>query len=668
MNPSTLPIWFTLAASALMSFSGVPGCFAARRSRSAQTLSTLLMLLGALFGLTGVALSWLGEGTPSLQLAWTLPWGQFRVELDALAAFFLVPVFVVPALGALYGTEYWKPSRHPTTARGLRFFYGLLAGSMAMVVLARDSILFLVVWEIMAVSAFFLVATDDKELAVRRAAWIYLVAAHVGTVCLMALFCLLYRATGSTNLDPLPSAVLSPSLATAIFVLAVVGFGFKAGIMPLHVWLPAAHANAPSHVSAVLSGVMLKMGIYGMVRILSFLPDPAIEWGASLLAVGAATGILGIAFALGQSDVKRLLAYSSIENVGIIVLGIGLALVGSTLHRPEIVALGLGGALFHVWNHSLFKSLLFLNSGSLVHATHTRQMDQMGGLSKRMPRTAALFFVGAAAICGLPPLNGFAGEWLTYLGFFRAIAPASAPVALAAGLGALALAMIGALAIACFVKLYGTVFMGTPRTEKGVHALDPGPWMILPPALLAATCLALGLFPQIAIPAIGNAVAAWSPAGAETARHLTKLAPYGFLAITGLILLASVLLVAILLRRRPSIRTKGTWGCGYMRPTPRIQYTGSSFAQSLVGFFFWALLPQRTAPALRASLFPPPSALAQSVPDAVLDRAVMPFFRLTRRFLPWVRLLQQGKIHVYLLYILVVVLALLFWKNVGIPS
>ena len=651
-----------------MAFSGLPGCFAARRSRAAQPLSTLLMLLGALLGLAGVALSWLAPTTPSIQSAWSLPWGQFRVELDALSAFFLVPVFVVPALGALYGTEYWKQSLHPATARGLRFFYGLLAGSMAMVVLARDSVLFLVVWEIMAVSAFFLVATDNKELAVRRAAWIYLVAAHVGTVCLMALFCLLFRATGSTNLDPLLAGSISPTLANAIFALAVVGFGFKAGIMPLHVWLPAAHANAPSHVSAVMSGVMLKMGIYGMVRIIAFLPDPAIEWGTALLAVGAATGILGIAFALGQSDVKRLLAYSSIENIGIIVLGIGLALVGRTAHRPEIVALGMGGALFHVWNHSLFKSLLFLNSGSLIHATHTRHMDQMGGLSKRMPRTAALFFVGAAAICGLPPLNGFAGEWLTYLGFFRAIAPASAPVALATGLGALAMAMIGALAIACFVKLYGTVFMGSPRTAKGTHAHDPGLWMIAPPALLGAVCIALGLFPCLTLPAIGKAVAIWSPASAEAALRLTELAPTGFLTDIGLVLLAAALLAIFFLLRRPAIRTEGTWGCGYMRPTPRIQYTGSSFAQSLVGFFSWALLPQRTAPDLRASLFPSSSAMAQTVPDAVLDRAVMPFFRLTRRFLPWVRLLQQGKIHVYLLYILVVVLALLFWKNVGIPS
>ena len=349
-------------------------------------------------------------------------------------------------------------------------------------------------------------------------------------------------------------------------------------------------------------------------------------------------------------------------------MGLGLALVGGSAHRPEIVVLGMGGALFHVWNHSLFKSLLFLNSGSLIHATHTRQMDQMGGLFKLMPRTAALFFVGSVAICGLPPLNGFAGEWLTYLGFFRCIDPASGPIALAAGLGALAMAMIGALAVACFVKLYGTVFTGTARTAKGAHAHDPGLWMIAPLAALAAACVALGLLPQLALPAIGKAVAAWSPPSAEAVRHLGSLAPFAFLSFTGLVLMAAVLIVAILHRRIPAIRTEGTWGCGYMRPTPRIQYTGSSFAQSLVGFFFWALLPQRTAPALRASLFPPPSALAQSVPDAVLDRAVMPFFRLTRRFLPWVRLLQQGKIHVYLLYILVVVLALLFWKNVGIPS
>src|SRR5262249_48114316 len=292
---------------------------------------------------------------------------------------------------------------------------GTLTAGMALLVIARNSIVFLFGWEAMALSAFFLVTTEDHDGEVRETGWVYLVATHMATLCLFGLFGVLRAASGSFALAPLNPDRLAPGMATAIFILALVGFGLKAGVMPLHVWLPSAHAAAPSHVSAIMSGVLIKMGIYGLVRVTSLFPNPPLEWGGIVLGMGTVSGILGVAFAIGQHDLKRLLAYHSIENIGIIAMGLGLALIGRSLGRIDLIILGLCGGLLHVWNHAFFKGLLFFSAGSVIHATHTREIDHLGGLAKTMPATAWSFLIGAVAICGLPPLNGFVSEFLVYL-------------------------------------------------------------------------------------------------------------------------------------------------------------------------------------------------------------------------------------------------------------
>src|ERR1051325_8309374 len=335
---------------------------------------------------------------------------------------------------------------------------------MVMVIVARDGVLFLMGWEVMALAAYFLVVTEGNKSEVREAGWIYLVATHVGTLSLFGFFALLWRMTGSFDLWPTGLAGISSKAAVGLFVLGAVGFGIKAGLMPLHVWLPGAHANAPSHVSAILSGVLLKTGIYGRVRVCGLMPHPPLWWGGTLVVVGTVSAVFGIAFASEQRDLKRLLAYSSIENVGIIAMGIGVATLGRSMDRADLIVLGLGAALLHVINHSLFKPLLFLGAGAILHSAHTRQMDLLGGLGKKMPRTMALVVVGAIAICGLPPLNGFIGELLLYLGLFAMVVGgggASGATSWAA-LGAVALALVGALAVAAFVKFLGTVFLGSP--------------------------------------------------------------------------------------------------------------------------------------------------------------------------------------------------------------
>ena len=461
-----------LAGAIIAAVSGLPGLFFGRNSLSGQFLTTLLAVLGAAVGLGGVGWYWAtGESRP-IVLPWAIPGAEFDIAMDGLSAIFLVPVFLVSLLGNVYGLGYWKQTEHPQNGRKLRLFYGLLTAGMALVVVARNGILFLFAWEIMALAAFFLVTTEDDKQEVRETGWVYLVATHVATMCLFALFALMRAAGGSFKLAPLAAGTLTPGIATAIFILAIVGFGVKAGIMPLHVWLPSAHAIAPSHVSALMSGVIIKMGIYGLVRVTSWLPDPPLAWGAILLALGAISGILGVAFAIGQHDLKRLLAYHSIENIGIIVMGLGLALIGRSLDRPEWVILGLSGCLLHVWNHATFKALLFFAAGSVIHAAGTRDIDHLGGLAKTMPRTAFCFLVGAVAICGLPPLNGFVSEFFIYLGSFGTFVNKTPPSFAVAGFGAAALALIGALAVACFVKVYGAVFLGTARLEHGPHGTN----------------------------------------------------------------------------------------------------------------------------------------------------------------------------------------------------
>jgi hydrogenase-4 component B len=432
--------------------------------------------------------------------------------------------------------------------------------------------------------------------------------------------------------------------------------------MPLHVWLPGAHANAPSHVSAVLSGVLLKTGVYGLVRVTALAPHPPAWWGATLLVAGAVSAVLGIAFAVGQRDLKRLLAYSSIENVGIIVLGVGLATLGRSLHRADLVVLGLGGALLHVINHSLFKPLLFMAAGGVLHVAHTREIDLLGGLGKRMPRMFVLFVIGAVAICGLPPLNGFIGELLLYVGLLRAVATSSRAWA-AVGLGAPALALVGALAVAGFVKLLGTVFAGAARSERAAHARDPGATMLVPMWALAACCVSIGLVPVIAIGVLDRAVAGWAPVMGPAAGGIRSFVPVGWLTGMSVALFAAVGAGGLWLagrRSRSTSRSAGTWDCGYARPTARMQYSGSSFSQMIVELLAWVLWPWRRRPRIEG-VFAGPAEFESGVPDVVLDRSLMPAFDSAAWLLGWARVVQRGPIQVYLLYVLsILVLLLLF--------
>jgi hydrogenase-4 component B len=392
-----------------------------------------------------------------------------HLRLDVVSALFLALLCLIGGAGAVYGREYWAEGTHPRSARFGRFWWSLLVLCLGLVLVTTNGLHFLIVWELFTVAAYFLVTLDRQRREVRAAGWLYLGASHVAALCLFAFFGILAARTGSWELGSMRNR---PELAP-LFWLALVAFGLKAGMFPLHVWLPSAHANAPSHVSAILSGVTLKIGIYGLVRFSGWLPVPR-EAGWVVAFLGVTSAVLGVAFALGQHDLKRLLAYHSVENIGIILIGLGLALVAMGQGNATWGRLALAGGLLHVWNHGLFKSLLFFAAGSVLHATGTREMSQLGGLWRAMPWTASLFALGAVAISGLPPLNGFVSEWLVYLGLFDATL-ARGPSAWAAIPAAILLCVRGSLEIACFVTVCGVVFLGAPRSKAATHAHESGP-------------------------------------------------------------------------------------------------------------------------------------------------------------------------------------------------
>lgn len=630
--------------------SGVPGLFLRRKGghAAAGMLGVALVL-----GLSAAAWTLFGGTVWVLELPAT-PFGSAGMLcLDPIAAFFLIPILVLSTCGATYGIRYFPDGQEG--AKGVRLFYGLTTASLALLVGAAHAVTFLFAWEAMAIAAFFLVITEDRHAETQRAGWIYLISTHAGTLCLFGAFALMASTLGSMTLTSLPSGFAATPRGTLMFILFLLGFGMKAGIFPLHYWLPVAHAAAPSHVSSFMSGVLIKMGILGIVRLMSWIPDPPLWWGSLLVVLGAVSGILGVAFALGQHDLKRLLAYHSIENIGIILLGIGIGTLGKSIGSMSVQVLGYAGGLLHVLNHGLFKGLLFLNAGSVIHTMKTRDLERMGGLAHAMPITSGTFLIGAWAICGLPPLNGFVSEWLIYLAAFQGLALSRLPWTIIA---LSALTLIGALALACFAKAFGSVFLGTPRTKEAEHAHEPPGAMTGPMLTLAALCISLGLAPILLSPALDRLVS--NVSGVQTLPKLAEFAHLGVLSAMA----AGLLTLAWLLWRwlKPASARKDvpTWDCGYAASSPRIQYTASSFADSLIHGMRFVLWPKTSFRNI-ASIFPGHRHFHSELPDPILDRIGTPGLDLSARAFNFLRFLQNGHLPLYLLYILITLLLLFAW-------
>ncbi|MBI2898130.1 MAG: hypothetical protein HYY06_31545 [Deltaproteobacteria bacterium] len=654
-----------LAAVGLLCASAIVAALAARSDRFSLVVGSAGAIVACAGGTVASVAALLGGAHGRARTPFATPLGRLHVALDSLSAFFLLCVFLVSGLAALYGIGYLRGYRRriaPAVA-----CFNLLVASMATIVLASDAVLFLLAWEVMSVSSFFLVTFESDREDVRRAGLIYLVASHASAAVLCVLFVLFARATGSFELDAWAAPGAVPAwLANVAFLLAVVGFGAKAGFWPFHVWLPDAHPAAPSHVSAVMSGVMIKMGIYGLLRmIVTVGGSPPAWWGGLLIGLGAASGILGVLHALAQHDLKRLLAYHSVENIGIITLGIGLGLLGRSIGRPEVATLGLAGGLLHVLNHGLFKGLLFQGAGSVLHATGTREIDRLGGLYRRMPHTATTFLVGSVAISGLPPLNGFVSEWLIYVGAFRGAAAFPMAGTVGAVVVFVSLALIGGLASACFVKAFGVVFLGEARSAEAAEAHESGRPMLGAMWALAVLCAGLGLSATFGARLAAPAARLLAGPGAAVAGATLATRLSGNVVLVAAILVAMLAGLALLRKLLLAGRQVGaapTWGCGYSEPTARMQYTARSFAQPVLAPF--AMLFHRAAHVeAPAGVFPERAARDEHLEDRA-QRVLFPAVRAFSAALSRLGFIERGRVQVYLAYVLLTLVALLVWQAV----
>ncbi len=569
---------------------GVAAIPVARLRRGSAALYGAALAISTL-SLVFAAASLLGGGTllGALTLPIGLPWLGAHIRLDALAAFFLVVVNLGGAGASLYGLGYGR--HEPSPGRVLPFFPAFLAG-MNLVVLADDAFTFLFAWEFMSLTSWALVMAHHRLKGNAAAGFLYLIMASFGTLALLLAFGLLAGPAGGYAFEAMRAAPPSAGLAAAVLVLALIGAGSKAGLVPLHVWLPLAHPAAPSHVSALMSGVMTKVAVYGLVRIVFDLLGMPAWWAGALVALlGGVTAVMGVLHALMEHDLKRLLAYHTVENIGIIFIGLGLALAFEANRMQAAAALALTAALLHVFNHSVFKSLLFFGAGAVLTATGERDMEHLGGLIHRMPLTAFTFLVGSAAISALPPFNGFVSEWLTFQAILASPAlPQWLLKFLVPAIGAL-LALSAALAAACFVKAFGVTFLGRPRSDAARNAAETDRWSLATLFILAALCLVAGILPGYFIDALGPVVHAL--AGAQLPRQgeldwLTIVpvaqsrSSYNGLLLFLIIALAAGLGAEVIHRwASGALRRAPAWDCGFPDPSPATQYSAGSFSQPI---------------------------------------------------------------------------------------
>ncbi len=641
----------------------------AARNRAADIVGPMTAVAACLLGLAGI---FSGEwaATEYRIMPWGLPFGAFALALDSLTRLFLLPVFVLGCTCALSGGISLRnsdPAEHNLGAHWL-FFLILLLG-MTLVMTARDAAFFMLSWELMSLSPFFLIDFNDRERSVQDASWTYLVAAHLGAIALIAFFALLWQESGSTLFTEMAAA--SHASVTALFLLALLGFGAKAGLVPLHVWLPEAHPAAPSHVSALLSGAMLNAGVYGIIRSFDFFGNPQtfpLWWGWLIAAVGMATAATGILKALGQTNLKRLLAYSSVENMGIILLGLGAGLIGAGRGEAWMTALGFSGCLFHMLNHSAFKGLLFLCAGEVLHSTGTVNMSQLGGLQRRMPFLGALFALGAASIACMPPFNGFAGEFVLSLSLIGGLSLPGMEEKIGVLVCLTGLMLVSGISAAVYIKAYSMTFLGEPRAQCAVEPHAPGPFFQLPLLIPAAACVIGGLGAQWAfgmveqamacIPTLPDSLKTLSIAADESAGAL--LGKTALFCTGGLAMLAVLSALRRLLLLRQGVRRGPTWGCGYRYGSARMQYTPASFVEPAARIF-GTVMGTTVRRREDAAYFPGHDSLVVKAPDVVQTKLYAPVFEWVRRLCNSLKIIQNGAVNIYVLYILITLVVLLIW-------
>ena len=593
-------------------------------------------------------------------------WGSpLEIKVDSLSAFFILVLNFTLLTGSIYSKGYLKPyiNEKNHAEFGLHYFsLAWLHISMLLVCMLRDGLAFLVVWEMMSVFSFFLVIFESEKKETVKAGINFLLQMHIGFVFIMAGFIYAYVQTGAAfSFDGL-SVYFEEHPSLPLFLLFFVGFGIKAGFIPFHTWLPHAHPAAPSHISGIMSGVIIKMGIYGILRVLTYIHTDLLIIGIFILVVSLISGLLGVMYAIMQHDLKKLLAYHSIENIGIIGIGIGIGLIGVAKDLPILAVLGFAGGILHVLNHSLFKSLLFYSAGSVYMRTHTRHLEHLGGLIKKMPKTAFLFLLGALAICGLPPFNGFISEFLIYSGLFKGLQTPSLQTNFIILGTAIGLTLIGGLALFCFTKVFSIVFLGTPRSGAPEKAKEVDGSMILPKILAGIMIVAIGIYPVFFVKMVGNVVGLYVRDISLIMQDTSYMSKISCSSLVFILLIAILWFIRRAQQKRVRIEHGPTWGCAYSGANPAVhQYTATSFANNYselappivkTGKYFESLKEEE--------IFPRPRSFKTKTGDMIEENMVEKPIRKIIKWMEKAAIFQTGNLQHYIMYVFMF-MGLIFW-------
>lgn len=651
--------------------------------RVAFLLGSCFAMLGSFLGICLAIAVLLTKEMVTFFVVTPFPLLSLSVTVDMLSAFFVLVVSVVSLTSSLYGIGYMQKHAKTYNLGSFGFFYNVFIASLLLVLTASNGLYFLFVWELMSLASYFLVIFENKIKENISAGLLYLVMTHIGTAFILLLIMLLYSVTGTFDFAVIRqhSGTIPLIVKNIIFLFALVGFGTKAGIIPLHIWLPRAHPAAPSHVSALMSGVMIKTAIFMLIRLfLDLMPSGEVWWGVTILLIGAISSLLGVLYALSEHDIKKLLAYHSVENIGIILMGFGSALTFYSLHLTPLAVLALAASLYHTMNHAVFKSLLFLGAGSVVHRVHTHNMEEYGGLIKKMPYTAFFFLIGALAISALPPFNGFASEWLTYQSLFAGFLAQATFIKISFILAIASLVLTGGLAAACFVKAFAITFLAKPRSREAEEAKESPLAMQISMGILAFLCLILGIFAGFIIPQlIGIAQTLGALRGHPVTTMTSSFSIFGgnqgfvifnslgiLIALMGSFLLV-VFLVYIKTRNQKTTRVD-TWDCGAPLLTTRSEITATSFSRSIITIFSGILKPTKHhsveyTEADESRYFPLSKTVKLGVPNLYEQFLYNPLHRFIFYAANQMSFIQNGNINLYLLYIFITVIGLLIWAR-----
>jgi len=649
-----------------------------KNDRKANAWGNMLGCMGSLGGiLAAVRVLFWGEKF-SVSFDSSFPLIRLSFHLDNLSAFFMLVISLIALLASIYALGYAKHFFGKYNLGTLGFLYNLFIAGMLLVVTAGNAIFFLIVWEIMSLASYFLVVFDRQDKNNVKAGTLYFVMTHIGTAFIILAFLLLYKLTGSLDFSVMKNNLGQTPVIfkNIVFVLALVGFGTKAGIIPLHIWLPSAHPAAPTQVSALMSGVMIKTGIYMMIRIfMDVFPGAPLWWGLVILSIGAVSSLLGVLYALSEHDIKRLLAYHSIENIGIILLGLGSAMVFLSLDMQALAVLGLAAALFHTLNHAVFKSLLFMGAGSVIAKTHTRNIEEYGGLIHLMPQTAFFFLIGSMAISALPPFNGFFSEWLIFQALFSGINSAGLLASWVFILSAGALAFTGGLAAACFVKAFGTTFLARPRSEEAKQAKEVDLSLRIGMGTLAGLTLVLGVLAgpicKVLVRVAGSlgnlqnaqAAANFGIFSSHLKNNFAALSMPGILFFL-LLALAVTFVLVYGTTRKQKVKIGRVWDCG-TDLSPRMEITATGFSRAIITIFGGILQPtKQTAVEYRDAdmrYFKKTNVVSLKTKDVYGSYLYGPGQKLVERFSRYTKKIQSGNINAYILYIFMTLIALIIF-------